>query len=561
VNNVYIVNVQGPRIWWCFTCVCLLLTTGCMSRLDDISPGQHAALDTELDTDLNFEVGSAATASAPAAGSINAGASTPTAGTPLPADSAATHEPPLAPGCDNAQKDPSESDVDCGGACGACRDGRRCGAGAHCESGVCNTAGFCEAPSCNDGTKNGEETALDCGGGTCLPCTNGASCEADRDCTTGYCKAGSCADARCGDGIENGEETDVDCGGLCPPCIANQRCQGANDCESFVCVSSEAGTHCRAAACDDATQNGDETDVDCGGSCNPCGPAETCASDADCSSNLCAEVCLVPACSDGVHNGDESDVDCGGSCGSCGVGEQCGDPADCESGICSAGSCALAEVGGNCTLDADCTSGHCAGTCQPGGVGAACHDAGDCLTNSCNASQACGTGDFKVQTQGDRGGTDRLFFNAWITLPQPIPWNDLVFLYFFTPDSIGTYVGHQYNGPGSADPLALQLLSGDWMLVWRSTSAAPGPTNAEEWIDFQMLLANNTQTDPFLRANDYSQVAGAKVMNDRVVVCQRHAGRWTHVAGIAPTSAGDACAQVVESCEAASAPCESIPLQ
>ncbi|MEL6535346.1 MAG: di-heme oxidoredictase family protein, partial [Bacteroidota bacterium] len=46
--------------------------------------------------------------------------------------------------------------------------------------------------------------------------------------------------------------------------------------------------------CTDGMQNGDETGIDCGGSCTAC-----------------------PTCSDGEQNGDETGVDCGGSCGSC----------------------------------------------------------------------------------------------------------------------------------------------------------------------------------------------------------------------------------------------------
>ena len=47
----------------------------------------------------------------------------------------------------------------------------------------------------------------------------------------------------CDDGIQNGDETGIDCGGSCQPC------------ENF---------------CNDGIQNGDETDIDCGGSCCPC---------------------------------------------------------------------------------------------------------------------------------------------------------------------------------------------------------------------------------------------------------------------------------------------------
>lgn len=52
--------------------------------------------------------------------------------------------------------------------------------------------------------------------------------------------------------------------------------------------------------CDDGIQNGDETGVDCGGSCAPC--------------------VTPPTCDDGIQNGDEEGVDCGGSsCAPCQV--------------------------------------------------------------------------------------------------------------------------------------------------------------------------------------------------------------------------------------------------
>ncbi|MFK7781718.1 ASPIC/UnbV domain-containing protein, partial [Psychroserpens sp.] len=46
--------------------------------------------------------------------------------------------------------------------------------------------------------------------------------------------------------------------------------------------------------CTDGIQNGDETGVDCGGSC--------------------PDACPEPTCFDGIQNGDETGIDCGGSC-------------------------------------------------------------------------------------------------------------------------------------------------------------------------------------------------------------------------------------------------------
>jgi len=52
-----------------------------------------------------------------------------------------------------------------------------------------------------------------------------------------------------------------------------------------------------AATCSDGIQNGNETGIDCGGSCPACPP--------------------VPSCNDGVQNGNETGIDCGGSCPAC----------------------------------------------------------------------------------------------------------------------------------------------------------------------------------------------------------------------------------------------------
>ncbi len=91
------------------------------------------------------------------------------------------------------------------------------------------------------------------------------------DCTSG---------PTCTDGIMNGDETGIDCGGSCDPCVPEPTCT-------------------------DGIMNGDETGVDCGGSCDPCVPD--------------------PTCTDGIMNGDETGIDCGGSCTPCQVDMACGE--------------------------------------------------------------------------------------------------------------------------------------------------------------------------------------------------------------------------------------------
>lgn len=101
--------------------------------------------------------------------------------------------------------------------------------------------------------------------------------------------------------------------------------------------------HCLDAAvantCFDRVQDGDETDVDCGGSCAiACAGGRACTAGEDCQSRACdAGTCAAVSCTDGVKNGLEASLDCGGACGTkCSVGQVCGYAFDCLSGNCSA---------------------------------------------------------------------------------------------------------------------------------------------------------------------------------------------------------------------------------
>ena len=46
--------------------------------------------------------------------------------------------------------------------------------------------------SCSDSVKNGNETDVDCGGGTCPKCASGKKCVAASDCSSGMCSGGVC---------------------------------------------------------------------------------------------------------------------------------------------------------------------------------------------------------------------------------------------------------------------------------------------------------------------------------------------------------------------------------
>jgi hypothetical protein len=89
-------------------------------------------------------------------------------------------------------------------------------------------------------------------------------------------------------------------------------------------------------SCFDRLQNGNETNVDCGGTCAPCGPGARCVVDSDCSVQRCENGrCAVANCTDGKKDGFESDVDCGRTCPTrCDHGAACYRDADCAVGTC-----------------------------------------------------------------------------------------------------------------------------------------------------------------------------------------------------------------------------------
>lgn len=263
-----------------------------------------------------------------------------------------TDEVCQSPVCDDTVLNGMESDVDCGGACPPCEDTQSCFYPQDCVNQVC-VDNVCLAPTCEDGVANGDETGIDCGGpGTPCPlCPNGQGCSTGANCETGVCSSGTCTPPGCEDATQNYEETDVDCGGAeCAPCAAGGGCLLDTDCQSLNCGSSLS---CVAASCADRIINQEETDVDCGGpNCAACGAGQVCEQPSDCESLVCVEVsdsvitCAAATCSDQTTNQGESDVDCGGGvCTPCLANGDCALPRDCRSGLCLAsGVCQQGEV-------------------------------------------------------------------------------------------------------------------------------------------------------------------------------------------------------------------------
>jgi hypothetical protein len=148
----------------------------------------------------------------------------------------------------------------------------------------------------------------------------------------------------------------------------------------------DGGAGGSADPCSNGVQDGDETDVDCGGAtCPACFDGAACAIEKDCVSMFCSarQLCAPmdgrvtcgtegeggPSCGDCILNGGETDIDCGSDvCHACRQGKVCQVDADCLSAACVANVCALGAPGVACHANADCASGHCIGADVMGGA-------------------------------------------------------------------------------------------------------------------------------------------------------------------------------------------------
>ena len=132
----------------------------------------------------------------------------------------------------------------------------------------------------------------------------------------------------CSNKVKDSDETDVDCGGSCPT-----KCDVAKSCEK--------NTDCASDSCDNATHKCVQ---------KSCAKDEDCGKTAKCfladeSKGYCV------SCSNGVADGDETDIDCGGSCSTkCANGKKCLQNSDCTNGTCSNNVCT-----GDAPLAADVT--------------------------------------------------------------------------------------------------------------------------------------------------------------------------------------------------------------
>jgi hypothetical protein len=176
---------------------------------------------------------------------------------------------------------------------------------------------------------------------------------------------------------------------------------------------------CATASCSDSRRNGDETDVDCGGTCPQCGEGKGCSQALDCASHICemAPGCTVTPCKlecmvspvgtadGGVSTDAGFNVNLGGK--PCSDASECDDHNPCTQDQCvpSGGNefftiCynqPLSNIGCDdgdaCTANDSCQQGACTGTAVVCPAIDQCHQAGMCnsLTGCPNPEKDDGT--------------------------------------------------------------------------------------------------------------------------------------------------------------------------
>lgn len=152
--------------------------------------------------------------------------------------------------------------------CGGC--GKACPQGQVCSRGGCKQMCGPNETECAGACVDLSQDTNNCGacGKVCKPGPNQSYACSNKQCQL-WCKAGYLdCDMQPGNGCESESATDSKNCGVC-----GKVCAQGSTCVAGVCSS---------AQCSNAKQDGDETDVDCGGSCKPCALGKKCALDVDC---------------------------------------------------------------------------------------------------------------------------------------------------------------------------------------------------------------------------------------------------------------------------------------
>jgi hypothetical protein len=301
------------------------------------------------------------------------------------------------------------------GACAACKAGLDCSEAGSCQRMQISCA---MGPQCTaqGNQPNGSSCGpnLYCNGGTCAPCTNGASCVP----TLSPCHKGtvSCMGGAitCSDTMAN-DDDGTPCGtnhvckaGACVACTSGASCTpngnvcqtGTTSCATGQQTCAPAGNVTNGTVCDDGNAC-TQTDSCQSGTCTGSNPIVCAASDQCHTAGICdtsTGKCSNPAATNGFTCDDgnactQTDSCQSGTCtGSnpivCSASDQCHTAGNCDTstGKCSnpaATNSTPCNTGDPCMTGDKCTNGVCSGTqiaCPPLDQ---CHTAGTCSAGAC----------------------------------------------------------------------------------------------------------------------------------------------------------------------------------
>jgi hypothetical protein len=471
--------------------------------------------------------------------------------------------------CSDGQQNGSETAEDCGGKCSACQDGQTCMRHTDCESLLCQNDGeghlVCQEPSCEDRVQNSDEADIDCGGSCDKKCELGQRCSKPDDCEQRACgipdgaEQPVCVEPTCDDGTKNGKETAIDCGGPgdCERCDVGKVCRADGDCQSHSCD----GT-CLDPTCTDQRTNGSETDEDCGGSsdCARCAALQACNNDGDCLSMRCSEDGICEPGSAGSVCRSEDDCLSGScpdeTCAPGSAGEACLVDGDCSTQSCAEDStCAQVYTTGSCQLDDDCYAGRCVeGACGVGEAGRKCTSPSQCASGICSDEQ-CQPLDLVVQSNGTYNGVEEIAVEFTLAKGSvSVAWADVAVLYFFEfadpptdTEAAHSDMGQHYMSDSVASHRCVGVGGPDWIYVWQGKNS--GDIGSE--YRFTIKLNNkldgvNQQLDP---TNDYSYRSGLGP-SDKLVICRKVGTEWYQVQGTGPSSIQKPCQYVDPDCDA-----------
>lgn len=255
-----------------------------------------------------------------------------------------------------------------------------------CVMGACVPQPIAEAEPCMAMSMMGVCNAT----GVCVTCLDQGTPPAPGCMNMDYCSAGACASCTDTKMTPDGDETDVNCGGShCPKCVDGKACKGMDDCSSGQCV---AGVCCDSACsnttsgtkCESCTlpgQVGTCTKMPSGVDGSPsCGMGSACNGAGVCQATM-GKGTIGAVC-----NGDGNCANTHCKLGACRLraNEYCNTNVECDTDFCSPQhKCAM------CANDIECAPAQCVGgNCKLPNT-ALCGSDGDCEIDKCT-NRFCG---------------------------------------------------------------------------------------------------------------------------------------------------------------------------